>query len=68
MHASELLTVITAAVNKHHVAGIVAIAIGAILVIIGGFRVAMRASRAMGVPIFGLVLVLLGVLLYLRAI
>ncbi|HLX77796.1 MAG TPA: hypothetical protein VKR27_02845 [Acidimicrobiales bacterium] len=68
MPASELLTVVTATVNKHHVAGITAIAIGAILVIIGGLRVATRASRAIGVPIFGLVIALLGVLTYIRAI
>lgn len=68
MHATEVLTAVTATVNKHHVAGIVAIVIGAVLVVVGGFRVAMRASQAMAIPIFGLVLVLLGVLLYLRAI
>ena len=68
MHGTESLAAVLALVDKHHVAGIVGIVIGAVIVIVGGFRVAMRATRAVLVPIVGLAIVLLAVLVYIRTI
>jgi uncharacterized membrane protein len=48
------------------VAGIVGIILGALLVIVGGIRVAMRATRAIAVPIVGLVIVVGSILVYAK--
>ena len=45
MHAVAAFATVLATVSKHHVAGIVGIIVGALLVIVGGIRVAMRATR-----------------------
>ena len=45
MHAVAAFATVLATVSKHHVAGIVGIIVGALLVIVGGIRVAMRAMR-----------------------
>ncbi|MGB9113403.1 MAG: hypothetical protein WCF24_11845 [Acidimicrobiales bacterium] len=62
------LAVVIARIDKHHVAGIVAIVVGALLAIVGGIRLATRATRAALAPIAGVVILVLGILLYLRAI
>jgi hypothetical protein len=62
------LAVVLAHIDKHHVAGIVAIVIGALLAIVGGIRLATRATRAALAPVAGIVILLLGVLVYVRAI
>ena len=46
--------------------GIVGIILGALLVIVGGIRVAMRATRAIAVPIVGLVIVVGSILVYAK--
>lgn len=62
------LAVVLARIDKHHVAGIVAIVVGALLAIVGGIRLATRATRAALAPVAGLVIVALGILVYVRAI
>lgn len=65
---TRTLAVVLAHIDKHHVAGIVAIAVGALLAIVGGIRFATRASRALFAPVAGVIIALLGILLYVRAI
>lgn len=55
-------------VDKHHVAGIVAIVIGAVLVLLGLARVFGRMAIGAVVPLIGLVIVIVGVLLFTRTI
>lgn len=52
------------AVNKHHVVGIVAIVVGAILVLLGLARLVGRLAIAAAIPLIGLVILVLGILLY----
>ncbi|MGA8296588.1 MAG: hypothetical protein WB770_06065 [Acidimicrobiales bacterium] len=66
MFDARTFAVVLARIDKHHVAGIVAIVVGAALAIVSGIRFATRASRALLAPVAGLIIVLLGVLLYLR--
>ncbi len=66
MHAVGMMASVLATLSKHHVAGIVGIVVGALLVVVGGIRVALRVSRAIIVPIVGLVIVVLGILVYAR--
>jgi hypothetical protein len=62
------LDVVLARIDKHHVAGIVAIVVGGLLAVVGGIRLMTRATRAALAPVAGLIIVVLGILLYLRAI
>jgi hypothetical protein len=66
MHAVGMFAAVLATLSKHHLAGIVGIIIGALLVIVGGIRVAMRTSRAIIVPIVGLVIVVGAILVYAK--
>jgi hypothetical protein len=66
VHAVAAFATVLATVSKHHVAGIVGIIVGALLVIVGGIRVAMRATRAIAVPIVGLVIVVGSILVYAK--
>jgi hypothetical protein len=66
VHAVATFATVLATVSKHHVAGIVGIIVGALLVIVGGIRVAMRATRAIAVPIVGLVIVVGSILVYAK--
>lgn len=68
MFDTRTLAVVLAAIDKHHVAGIVAIVVGALLALVGGIRLATRATRAALAPVAGLIILLLGILLYIRAI
>lgn len=63
MHAIAI-----AVVNKHHIAGIVAIVLGALAVILGGFRVVGGMAKATLIPLIGVAVVVLGVLTYLKVI
>jgi drug/metabolite transporter (DMT)-like permease len=66
VHAVATFATVLATVSKHHVAGIVGIIVGALLVVVGGIRVAMRATRAIAVPIVGLVIVVGSILVYAK--
>ncbi|MGP8065398.1 MAG: hypothetical protein ACLP81_03350 [Acidimicrobiales bacterium] len=66
MHAVGEFATVLATVSKHRVAGIVGIIVGALLVVVGGVRVAMRASRAIVVPIVGLVIVVGSILVFAK--
>jgi|GEM_PF-2984508 hypothetical protein len=57
---------VLAVVNKHHLVGIVAIVVGALVVAVGALRFFGRTVRSMLVPVVGLVVVVLGILLYFR--
>jgi hypothetical protein len=57
---------VLAVVNKHHLAGIVAIVVGAVVVVIGALRFFGRTVRSMSLAVVGLVVVVIGVLLYFR--
>lgn len=66
MHELAMSGQLIAATNKHHVAGITAIVIGAILVALGFARLAGRIAIGAIVPILGIAIVLIGVLTYTR--
>lgn len=68
MFDTRTLAVVLANIDKHHVAGIVAIVVGALLAVVGGIRLATRATRAALAPVAGLIILLIGILLYVRAI
>lgn len=53
-------------VSKHHVAGIVAIVVGAILLLLGLARLAGRLMIGAFVPAVGIVILVIGILLYAR--
>jgi hypothetical protein len=67
MHGVTTAAVL-AGMSKHDDAGIAAIVVGAILVAFGALRVAGRAARAMLIPIVGIVVIVIGVLFFTRAI
>jgi hypothetical protein len=56
------------AMSKHQASGIAAMAVGAIVVLVGGVRVLGKAAGAILVPLAGVALVVIGVLLYTRVI
>ncbi|MGD0742267.1 MAG: hypothetical protein ABSA31_03130 [Acidimicrobiales bacterium] len=66
MHAVGTFAAVLATLSKHHLAGIVGIVVGALILIIGGIRVAMRASKAIIVPIVGLIIVVGSILVYAK--
>jgi hypothetical protein len=66
MHAAASLAPVLGTLSKHHLAGIVGIVIGALLVIVGGIRVALHMTRALVVPIAGLIIAVLAVLVYAK--
>jgi|GEM_PF-991221 hypothetical protein len=73
MHATASLGAILAAasksgISKHEIAGIIGLVIGAALVLFGGMRVAARAAGGAAILIVGIVIVVLGILLFTRAI
>lgn len=55
---------VIAAVNKHKVVGIIGIIAGALVLVLGGLRVMKRTAGAMFTAIVGLVILVVGVLLY----
>jgi len=56
------------AVDKHHVAGIAVIVVGAAVALLGAFRVARRLSGAMLVLVAGLAVAVIGILVYTHTI
>lgn len=66
MHVIGTLSPVLGTLSKHHLAGIVGIVVGALLVVVGGVRVATRASRAILVPVVGLIIVVLAIPVYAR--
>ncbi len=66
MHELAVSGQLIAATNKHHLAGMAAIAVGAILVVLGLLRLAGRVAIGAIVPILGIAIVLIGVLTYTR--
>ncbi len=68
MHATQLTGVVVAALNKHHFVGVAGMVVGALLVVVGGMRILTKAAGAVLVPVAGLVVVVLGILLYARKI
>ena len=64
VHISAVLL----ALSKHHVSGIIGIIVGIIVIGFGGLRIMQRAAGAMMFAFVGLVVVILGILLYTRAI
>jgi hypothetical protein len=56
------------ALSKHDDAGIAAIVVGLVLVALGALRVAGRTAQAMLIPIAGIVVILIGILLFTRAV
>ncbi len=68
MSVALSLFALLATVNKHHLAGIVAIVVGALGVIVGAVR-ALRQEEAGGlILVAGVVIIVLGILLYVRKI
>lgn len=67
MHADTTAAAILAGMSKHDDVGIVAVVVGAILIALGALRVAGRTARAMFVPIAGVVIIIIGILLFTRA-
>jgi len=57
-----------AAVDKHKVSGIVGMVLGALALGLGVLRVVRRTAGAMFMAFIGIVVVVLGILLYLRKI
>ncbi|HUZ20318.1 MAG TPA: hypothetical protein VMU75_07095 [Acidimicrobiales bacterium] len=73
MHATGSLGAILAAasksgISKHQIAGIVGLVVGLALVLFGGMRVAARVTGAAAIVVVGIVVLLLAVLLFVRAI
>ena len=68
MADSHSVGVLLATVSKHEIGGIVGIVVGVILVIFGWLRVMAKAAGAILIPIVGLIVILLGVLLYTHVI
>ncbi|HVC24236.1 MAG TPA: hypothetical protein VND23_00630 [Acidimicrobiales bacterium] len=68
MHELSTGAGILAVMNKHHVAGIVGIVVGVVLIVLGATRVLGRTAAAMLVPLVGIAVALLGVLLYARVV
>ena len=58
---------VIAAVNKHKVVGIIGIIVGVLVLGIGGLRVMKRTAGAMFTAIVGLVVLVIGVVLYTHA-
>ena len=57
---------VLATLSKHRIAGIVGIALGAVLVIFGGLRTLSKVATAPLVPLLGVAVIVLGVLLFAR--
>jgi hypothetical protein len=66
MHSA--LAALMATVDKHHVAGIVGIVVGGLILVVGGIRFITKASEAFLIPLAGIVIVVLGLLTYFRTI
>lgn len=58
---------VIAAVNKHKVVGIIAIIAGALVLGLGGLRVMKRMAGASIMAIIGLVVLVVGIILYTHA-
>lgn len=56
------------AINKHHVAGIVVLVVGVLIVVYGAFRVVQRLSGAALVVAAGVAVAVIGALVYTRTI
>lgn len=67
MHA-QLLNGMLLALDKHQEAGVAGFIIGALIAIWGIFRVMRRTAGAMMFTFFGLIVIVIGVLLYTRKI
>ena len=61
------LTGVIAAVNKHKVVGIVGMIAGALVLLFGGLRVMRKMAGATATAVVGLVVLVVGVLLYVHA-
>jgi hypothetical protein len=57
-----------ATVSKHDIGGIVAIVIGAIVIVLGVAKLAARTAMAFLLPLVGVVVVVIGILLFTRTI
>ncbi|HUY30932.1 MAG TPA: hypothetical protein VMV02_08070 [Acidimicrobiales bacterium] len=68
MHDLSTGAGVLATVNKHHLAGIVGIVAGVVLAALGATKVIGRTVAIMVFPIVGLVIALVGVLLYARVV
>jgi hypothetical protein len=64
---SSTTAAVLAAFSKHDEAGLAAVIVGVIVIALGAVRVAGRAARAMLLPIVGVVIVVLGILFFTRA-
>jgi hypothetical protein len=67
MHAAGLDAAIYA-MTKHKIGGIVAIIIGAVLLVVGALRVMRRMAGAMVLALIGVAIVIIGILLYAHVI
>jgi len=65
---ADLLALVTAAVAKHKVAGIAGIVVGAVILLFGVVRSVQRLTGAALTLLIGVVIVVLGVLVYTHTI
>jgi uncharacterized membrane protein len=68
MHLYSTAGLLLGAVNKHRIAGIVVLVIGAVLVIFGGVRFLSKIATAPLIPLIGLAVIVIGILLFARVI
>ena len=59
---------IVASISKHDLGGTVVVVVGVVLIVLGGLRMAAKAASAFLIPIAGLVVLVVGILLFTRTI
>ncbi|MCU1492908.1 MAG: hypothetical protein JWO62_672 [Acidimicrobiaceae bacterium] len=67
MHGVVTSAAVLAGMSKHDDAGIAAIVVGIVLVALGALRVAGRTAQAMLIPVAGVVVIIIGILFFTRA-
>lgn len=68
MHVDLGSGAVLATLSKHRIGGLVAIVIGALVVIFGGIRMMSKVATAPLVPLLGIAVVVLGIMLFARVI
>lgn len=68
MHDLSGAGTVFATISKHHIGGIVAIVIGALILVFGGARMMAKVATAPLIPLLGIAVVVLGILIFTRVI
>jgi len=68
MATTHTLVLVILAVDKHHIAGIAVVVVGAALAVFGALRALRRASGAALIALAGIAIVVIGVLTYTHTI